>query len=122
MSSSAWAKSMGAMRSGHGGGRTTSCASVRWRSMSSISRRCVSRLMACRAIASAPAGGSSSADDQVRRDAALVEGVEHPDLDGTVARAARQDECGTRAGHAERPSISLAYWSDKRSSASRVAL
>ena len=31
-------------------------------------------------------------DDQVRRDAALVEGVEHPDLDGAEPGSAREDE------------------------------
>ena len=31
-------------------------------------------------------------DDEVRRDAALVEGAEHPDLDGAEARSAGEDE------------------------------
>ena len=42
-------------------GRTISCASSLWSSMSAMSRRCVSRLIACSAIARAPRGGVSGA-------------------------------------------------------------
>ena len=87
---------------GMGGGRTISWASPRWRSMSSIRRRWVSRLIACSAIARAPRGRLL--------ERAGVPGRQHvdalrPELDRVrdrrvVGHAAVHERCGlpTRTG------------------------